>query len=136
MTQQERNALAKKDIRLKAYFAGACLSNVPLWVLTFTFSYVQAASMRTFFLLASYISTFAVAILAGFLTAKKLSRKDAKTGLVTGLLSYVVCVLSIVLLYGNVLLLFEGGADDLLLILDFVSGNILGSLLRRASPFK
>lgn len=117
--------------RMHVYVAGACLANIPLWLFTLTFSYDESAALRTLLPSIVYVAMFVGALIAGFLTAKKLARDDTKTGVVTGLLSYVVYVISIILVSGNFLLLFEGGMGDLLIILDFMLGSILGTLLRR-----
>jgi hypothetical protein len=113
---------------LKFYISGGCLANISSWILLLVASYVNFDSFASFLY---YIAIFVGALLAGFLIAGKIVTQCIKTGIVTGLSSYVVYAVSTMLISGNILLPFRGELVDSLLILDFVLGGILGSVIRK-----
>jgi hypothetical protein len=119
----------RKDVII--YVSGACLANVPLWVLLLFSSFVNLDSLAFTFL--GYFTIFASASFAGLMVASKLRRDYVKVGVVTGLVSYAVHVVSIMVLFGgiSVILLFTEEVGDLLILIDFAGGGVLGSIIEQ-----
>ena len=117
----------RKDVII--YVAGACLANVPLWTLLLLSSFVNLDNLM--FSLLGYLTIFASATFAGFVVAGKLRRDYMKIGIVTGLVAYAVHVVSIMVLFGGIILLFTEEVGDLLVLVDFAGGGVLGSLIEQ-----
>ena len=87
----EKTNPSERKLRFEDYLAGGCLANVPLWTLTFVFSYLEVEKIpQTLLDFVFLITTALSGILSGYILARKVNFNYEKVGFKTGISAFLV----------------------------------------------
>lgn len=110
-----------KNISLREYAAGALLANAPIWLLSAVLPHKWFENYSIFLSLLVYFITMSGGVWAGYLIARKTGQGYLRSGIPTGLFSYSLYALFMIItgVRGGVL-------EDLPPLLGFVLGGVAG----------
>ena len=121
MSGSEVKSPTAKSISLKEYAAGALLANAPIWLLSAVLPHRWFENYSIFLALLVYFITMSGGVWAGYLIARKTGQGYLRAGIPTGLFSYSLYALFMIItgVRGGIL-------EDVPPLLGFVLGGVAG----------
>ena len=121
MSGSEVKPSPTKSISLREYAAGALLANAPIWLLSAVLPHRWFENYSIFLALLVYFITMSGGVWAGYLIARKTGQGYLRAGIPTGLFSYSLYALFMIItgVRGGIL-------EDLPPLMGFVLGGVAG----------
>lgn len=121
MSGSEVKPSPTKNISLREYAAGALLANAPIWLLSAVLPHKWFENYSIFLALLVYFITMSGGVWAGYLIARKTGQGYLRAGIPTGLFSYSLYALFMIItgVRGGIL-------EDVPPLLGFVLGGVAG----------
>lgn len=106
------------------YLVGAIFANAPILILASIFSFIEFEVPIIVSSVLAFISVFVGAFVSSFLVAAKANTHYVRVGIMTGLFSFII--------YGILVLLFSGDkSGSFWVLIGFVAGGGSGGIFRR-----